>query len=86
MYQLLAMDSSLQLYQLGLTGWKRWVEGPGVCFGSVEEVREYLFTHFIGELPDTVDAYIAQVDHSGTILRTFSLLEECNESNDSNQR
>ncbi len=84
MYQLLALDSSIQLYQLGLTGWRKWLGRPGVYFGSVEEVREYLFTHFIGELPDIIDCYIAEVTFDGMVLATFSPWEECNESNDSN--
>ncbi len=84
MYQLFSMNWDHELYQLGLSGWKRWTGMPGVYFGSVEEVREYLFTHFIGELPNVVDAYSAEVDFNCMVLATFSLWEECNESNDSN--
>ena len=85
MYKLFAMNSLGQLYHVGLSGWIKWTPRGGVYFISVDEVRDYLFRHYIGELPDTVDCYIAEVDRNGMILATFSPWEECNESNDSNK-
>ncbi len=76
MYNLFAMNSSAQLFHLGNAGWKRWSYGrPNSGFPSVEEVRHHLFSCFIGELSDTVDAYIAELDSNGMILRIFSLWE-----------
>ena len=80
-YRVFSMDSSGSLYYLCRSGWsKRLV----LTFNTLESVRHWLFTHFVGELPDAIDVYIAKVYPGGQIMKTFSICEEHNESNNSN--
>ncbi len=74
-YMIFSMDSSCQLFRLGHEGWNIVI---GITFSDVEKAREWLFTHFVGELPDTVDVYIARIDRNGMILKTFSPWETSN--------
>ena len=74
-YQLLAMDSTGRLYRFCTTqGWHRWSRSRRIAFASVNEVRDYLSTHVIQELPGGVDAYIAETDQVGMVRKTYPVL------------
>ncbi len=78
MYRLFTMVADGRLYEMSGRG---WVRGNGTNFGSLQQVRGFVDGRTIPILPDTVDAYIGQVDLDGMIIETHLVMEDCNEGN-----
>ena len=70
MYRIFTMNREGQLYQLSSVG---WVVRDGTSWPELRQVKDFIDSHKISPVRDTVDAFVAQVDRDGLIMTTTTL-------------